>query len=52
VHIPSCTVFQNWPTTVTPLGTVGAVAFTKGGEDNMLAVGNEVGKVRLWDIRP
>ena len=52
VHIPSCTVFQNWPTTVTALGTVEAVAFTNGGGNNMLAVGDEGGKIRLWDIRP
>jgi len=49
VHLPSCTVYRNWPTDRTPLGKITAVAF--GGEDNMLAVANEAGKIRLWEIR-
>ncbi|RPB19666.1 WD40 repeat-like protein [Terfezia boudieri ATCC MYA-4762] len=49
VHIPTCTVFSNWPTSATPLGKVETVAWARGG---MLSVGNEAGKVRLWDIRP
>lgn len=49
VHLPSCTVYRNWPTDKTPLGTITAVAF--GTESNMLAVGNESGKIRLWEIR-
>ena len=48
VHLPSCTVFTNWPTSNTPLGKVLSVAFSPHGE--MLAVGNEQGKVRLWRL--
>lgn len=46
VHIPSFTVFKNWPTTATPLGRITALSFTPGGE--MMSVGNLAGKARLW----
>lgn len=49
VHLPSCTVYRNWPTDNTPLGRITAVAF--GTESDMLAVGNDAGKIRLWEIR-
>lgn len=49
VHLPSCTVYRNWPTSVTPLGTITALSFSSGSD--MLAVGNEQGKIRLWEIR-
>ncbi|KAK3329002.1 WD40-repeat-containing domain protein [Apodospora peruviana] len=49
VHLPSCTVYRNWPTDQTPLGRVTAVAFSEGSD--ILAVGNDVGKVRMWEIR-
>ncbi|KAL2124632.1 hypothetical protein VTJ04DRAFT_997 [Mycothermus thermophilus] len=49
VHLPSCTVYRNWPTEQTPLGRVSAVAFSPAGD--LLAVGNDVGKIRLWEIR-
>jgi U3 small nucleolar RNA-associated protein 18 len=49
VHLPSCTVYRNWPTDKTPLGRITAVAF--GTESDLLAVGNESGKIRLWEIR-
>lgn len=49
VHLPSCTVYRNWPTEQTPLGRVTAVAFD--GRSEILAVGNDVGKVRMWEIR-
>jgi U3 small nucleolar RNA-associated protein 18 len=49
VHLPSCTVYRNWPTDKTPLGRITAIAF--GRQDNMLAVANEAGKIRLWEIR-
>lgn len=53
VHLPSCTVYRNWPTEQTPLGRITAVAFGSGREaEMMLSVGNDVGKVRLWEIRP
>ncbi|EDO16461.1 hypothetical protein Kpol_1066p26 [Vanderwaltozyma polyspora DSM 70294] len=48
IHLPTCTVFQNWPTSGTPLGKVTSVAFSPRSE--MLAVGNEQGKVRLWRL--
>lgn len=49
VHLPSCTVYRNWPTDKTPLGKITAVAFGRGSD--MLAVANEAGKIRLWEIR-
>ncbi|KAH7358847.1 U3 small nucleolar RNA-associated protein [Plectosphaerella cucumerina] len=49
VHLPSCTVYRNWPTENTPLGRVTCVAF--GRNSDLLAVGNDVGKIRLWEIR-
>ncbi|KAL2756363.1 hypothetical protein ACRALDRAFT_1050340 [Sodiomyces alcalophilus JCM 7366] len=49
VHLPSCTVYRNWPTEKTPLGRITSVAFGRGSD--LLAVGNDAGKVRLWDIR-
>ncbi|KAL2154781.1 hypothetical protein VTH82DRAFT_3457 [Thermothelomyces myriococcoides] len=49
VHLPSCTVYRNWPTEQTPLGRVTAVAFSPGSD--LLAVANDVGKIRLWEIR-
>ncbi|SCV03783.1 LAMI_0H10924g1_1 [Lachancea mirantina] len=48
VHLPSGTVFSNWPTSGTPLGKVTSVAFSPRG--GFLAVGNEQGKVRLWKL--
>ena len=49
VHLPSCTVYRNWPTDKTPLGRVSSVAISRDG--GWLAVGSEGGKVRLWEIR-
>ncbi|KZF22420.1 putative small nucleolar ribonucleo protein complex subunit [Xylona heveae TC161] len=49
VHLPSCTVYRNWPTSATPLGRITSVAFSPDG--GMLAVANEAGKIRLWEIR-
>ena len=49
VHLPSCSVYSNWPTAGTPLGRVSSVAWSPGGQ--YLAVGNEQGKIRLWEIR-
>lgn len=52
VHLPTCTVYRNWPTEQTPLGRVTAIAFGTGKEaDLVLAVGNDMGKVRLWEVR-
>ncbi|KJZ78407.1 hypothetical protein HIM_02445 [Hirsutella minnesotensis 3608] len=49
VHLPSCTVYRNWPTDQTPLGRITTVAFGNGSD--ILAVGNDAGKIRLWNIR-
>jgi U3 small nucleolar RNA-associated protein 18 len=49
VHLPSLTVYRNWPTQKTRLGLIAAVAFST--QSDMLAVANEKGKIRLWDIR-
>ena len=49
VHLPTCTVYRNWPTQQTPLGRITAVAF--GTQSDLLAVGNDTGKIRLWEIR-
>ncbi|KAK9839364.1 hypothetical protein WJX84_010773 [Apatococcus fuscideae] len=48
VHLPSMTVFQNWPTAQTPLHYVHSLAFSPGG--GMLAVGNARGKVLLYRL--
>ena len=50
VHLPTCTVYKNWPTSNTPLGRITGVAFAPGSDG--LAVANEAGKIRLWEIRP
>ena len=51
VHLPSCTVYKNWPTGATPLGRVSAIAWGERTEGLLLATGNEQGKVRLWEVR-
>ncbi|KAH3678474.1 hypothetical protein WICMUC_001491 [Wickerhamomyces mucosus] len=48
VHLPSCKVFQNWPTSGTPLGKVTAVKFSPNSE--MVCIANEAGKARLWRL--
>jgi U3 small nucleolar RNA-associated protein 18 len=49
VHLPSCSVYRNWPTDKTPLGRVTSVAVSPDGM--YLAVGNEQGMIKLWEIR-
>ncbi|KAL9087265.1 MAG: hypothetical protein Q9165_006759 [Trypethelium subeluteriae] len=57
VHLPSCTVYRNWPTAGTRLGRISAVAFGEAktkedGEENLyLSVANDQGRIRLWEIR-
>jgi U3 small nucleolar RNA-associated protein 18 len=51
IHLPSCTVYRNWPTEQTPMGRVTAVAFGNSKDTDVLAVGNDVGKIRMWEIR-
>lgn len=42
VHLPSCTVYRNWPTSNTPLGRISSVAISPNSEQ--LAVANEQGR--------
>ncbi|EUC49582.1 hypothetical protein COCMIDRAFT_1627 [Bipolaris oryzae ATCC 44560] len=58
VHLPSATVFKNWPSQKTPLGRITAVAWGRPSEDEekegslaQLAVANEAGHIRMWEIR-
>ncbi|BFZ58309.1 U3 snoRNP protein [Savitreella phatthalungensis] len=48
IHMPSCTVFKNWPTQNTPLGRIGALAWSP--TSSMLAIGNDAGRVTLWSV--
>ncbi len=48
VHLPSLTVFNNWPTANTPLGYVQDMDFSPTG--GMVAVGNDKGKVLLYRL--
>lgn len=48
VHLPLGTVFANWPTSGTPLGRVTVAEFSPNGQ--MLAVGNDVGRITLWRL--
>lgn len=48
VHLPSGSVYSNWPTSGTPLGKVTAVDFSP--DNQILAIGNEAGKVTLWRL--
>lgn len=49
VHLPSATLYRNWPTDKTPLGRISSLALSVDG--GYLAVGNEQGKIHLWEIR-
>ncbi len=48
LHVPSKTVFSNWPTTRSPLGYVHCVGFSPGG--GLMAVGNAKGRVLLYRV--
>jgi len=48
VHLPSLTVFSNWPTSRTPLHYVHSVCFSPGG--GYLAIGNAKGRVVLYRL--
>jgi U3 small nucleolar RNA-associated protein 18 len=48
VHLPSYSVFANWPTAGTPLGYVNSFGFSPGG--GYTAVGNDKGKVLLYRV--
>ena len=49
LHVPSRTVFSNWPTSKTPLHYVHSLAFSPGSD--MLAVGNARGRVLLYRLK-
>ncbi|PFH35794.1 WD-40 repeat protein [Besnoitia besnoiti] len=49
VHLPSHTVYQNWPTEKTPLRYVTAADFSCSG--GLLAIGNDRGHALLYQIR-
>ncbi len=48
VHVPSRTVFANWPTPATPLAYVHCAAFSPGG--GLLAVGTSKGRALLYRL--
>ena len=48
VHVPSRTVFSNWPSARTPLHYVHCLAFSPGG--GYLAVGNAKGRALLYRL--
>ena len=49
VHLPSKTVFSNWPTPKTPLNYVSQVAFSPSSK--LLALGNDQGRVLLYQLK-
>ncbi|KAF6758824.1 WD40-repeat-containing domain protein [Ephemerocybe angulata] len=49
VHLPSQSVFSNWPTAGTPLGHVTAVDFSPSSE--YVAIGNTRGRVLLYHLK-
>ncbi|KAF2445679.1 WD40 repeat-like protein [Karstenula rhodostoma CBS 690.94] len=58
VHLPSATVFRNWPTQKTALGRITSVAWGNPSEEEgkegsfaLLAVGMETGRIRMWEVR-
>lgn len=48
VHVPSRTVFANWPTPRTPLSYVHSLAFSPNG--GLLAVGTRKGRALLFRL--
>lgn len=48
VHLPSGSVYKNWPTASTAIGRVTSLSFSPGSE--YLCCGNEAGKARLWKL--
>jgi len=48
VHLPTCTVFANWPTMKTPLRTVASVDFS--ANSGFMSIGNDRGKVLLYRL--
>jgi len=48
LHMPSATVFANWPTSKTPLGHVWSLDFSP--KSGYLAIGNDKGKCMLYRL--
>jgi len=48
LHVPSGTVYQNWPTAATPLHYVESAAFSS--DSKYLAIGNDRGRVLLYTL--
>jgi U3 small nucleolar RNA-associated protein 18 len=48
VHLPSATVFANWPTAATPLHYVHSAGFSP--HSGFLAVGNAKGRALLYRL--
>lgn len=48
IHMPTLTVFSNWPTSRTPLHYVHSLCFSPGG--GYLAIGNAKGRVVLYRL--
>eukprot|EP00698_Gefionella_okellyi_P005767 TRINITY_DN15223_c0_g1_i1.p1 TRINITY_DN15223_c0_g1~~TRINITY_DN15223_c0_g1_i1.p1 ORF type:complete len:434 (+),score=76.02 TRINITY_DN15223_c0_g1_i1:37-1302(+) len=49
VHLPSCTVFNNWPTERTPLNYVSCVTFSPNS--GYMVVGNDKGRALLYRVK-
>ena len=48
LHVPTATVFSNWPTSKTPLNYVWSVDFSP--QSKFLAIGNDKGKCLLYKL--
>lgn len=51
IHLPSCSVYRNWPTANTPFGRISAVCWGEVEGVPKLLVGNEAGRIMCWEIR-
>jgi U3 small nucleolar RNA-associated protein 18 len=49
LHVPTATVFSNWPTSKTPLNYVWSVDFSP--QSKFLAIGNDKGKCLLYKLQ-
>lgn len=49
LHVPTATIFSNWPTTKTPLSYVWNLDFSP--QSKFLAVGNDKGKCLLYKLK-
>ena len=49
MHVPTATVYANWPTLNTPLGYVWSMDFSS--DSRFLAIGNDKGKCLLYNLK-